>query len=438
MNPLVGYALAYAGGAALQKGLGFLLFLWLAQALSVADYARFGLLYALQSGLATLAGAGIAESVVGLLGSKSPPPQRRNLLDAANGVFVQLAILMTAIVALGYIIALRPSADGMIDLAFVLVGGLLTAFFALQAVLVRLDEQHAAALALGAAAPLAGLTAAFAAFIVQPGVGSFYLGMMGGLGAAVAVLRRLRVGHYGIVTRSPAATSIRGSLGPYLAIGLLTWLGGYGTTYLVEWFFNTTSVARFTFVYTLSSVMQLVATSTNQVWSPRVYRMATTVPVAEQERRNRLFYTLQGTLLGVVGAAMLFLLPPVVEAVGGNLLAYRGLIEELLLLLAGYAVSIPWWHTQNYYYVHGRGRALMQIVVITNLVGLALWLVLMAFAGVMGVYIGFFAQMLIRSIGAWFVARRAWQLHLAWQGPAIALLLMGLAALAANMLFPAT
>lgn len=436
LGSLAGYALAYAGGAALQKGLGFLLFLWLARVLAVEDYARFGLLFALQAGLATMAGAGIAESAIALLRTHAEPCQRQRLLDASNGVFVLLAAASLVVVGIGYLVAIRPGLDGGLELAFVLAGGALTAFFALQAVLVRLGEQHGAALALGVGAPLAGLAVAFAAFMIRPQVVAFYAGMIVGLVIAFGVLQRARLGHYRVAIRSPEAAAIASSLAPYLAIGFVTWLGGYGTTYLVEGFFDTADVAMFTFVYTLSSIMQLVATSINQVWSPRVFRLAHEMPIDELERMNMRFYALQGAVLGFVGAAMLMVAPPLIDLVGGNLSAYRDLGDELALLLAGYAVSIPWWHTQNYFYVHGQGAALMRIVLVTNIAGLAIWIALMASFGVIGVYLGFLVQMLIRSAGAWFIGRRTWGLRLAWHGPLLTLALVALGWLAAGIWFP--
>jgi hypothetical protein len=146
--------------------------------------------------------------------------------------------------------------------------------------------------------------------------------------------------------------------------------------------------------------------------------------VAELERRNLRFFTLQGSILGITGALFLMGLPLITDAIGGNLLAYRGLTTELCILFAGYAVAIPWWHTQNYYLVHNRGAELMKVVVATSLLGLVAWAVAMWVLGVIGVYLGFMLNMLIRSVGALAWGRRYWALRLAWRGPAIALALL--------------
>lgn len=433
------YALAYAGGAALQKGIGFLLFLWLARVLPVEKYAYFGMLFALQSGVAQLAGAGIVESVIGLRRTHVSLAQRLKLLDAANDVFLMMVVpTLIAAVLLYCLLAPAESADNGAELMFVLTGGVLTAFFALQATLARLDEHHLSSLALTIGAPLAGLAVAFIAFLFKASVAIFYTGMAIGLFVALLVLCSLHIGHYGLTLRWAQTANVRAGLGPYLAVTFLSWLGGYGNVYLVKIFFDTTDIAIFTFLYTLSSVMQLVATSTNQVWSPRIFRLAHEIPLEELEQRSRRFYMFQGVILGAVGAVMLLAVPTLLDFLGGNLHTYRDLTSELSLLLAGYVATIPWWHTQNYYMAHGEGRALMNVVLVTSLLGLVALLGLMVLLGPIGIYAGFLAQMSIRSLGSLYWARRQWDLHLAWQGPLIALSLLTMAVCVAHMLSATT
>lgn len=435
MNPIVIYSLAYAGTAALQKGIGFGLFLWLAHSLSVQDYANFGLLFAMQVGTATLAGAGISESVVGLLKGHILPQARFQLFSAANLVFLLLSAVGVIVVATVYAMASWHTWGGVLELVFVVSGGLITAFFTLQATLVRLEERHLASLALSFLAPMTGLCAAFIAFSFGRNVGTFYAGMAGGLLLAFLVFRMAGVGHFSIALQLTETNAIRKTIGPYILIALLAWLGGYGNTYIVKFLFTGTDVARFIFVYTLSSVMHLVATSTNQVWSPRFFRLVHKLPMEEMERQNMHFYTLQGAALGVVGALVLLLLPVVIDALGGNLLAYRSMGFELFLLFSGYAVAIPWWHSQNYYLVHGYGKTLMNVVLTTSAIGLAAWLALMVLQGVIGIYVGFVVQMFIRTLGTLLWARRHWNIHVAWQGSLVALLLFAVGALAADAFF---
>ena len=155
-----------------------------------------------------------------------------------------------------------------------------------------------------------------------------------------------------------------------------------------------------------------------------LFRSVGQQPAAQLEARNQRFYRLQGLALGLCGAAVVLVLPPLLGLAGGNLLQYRSIGPDLSWLFAGYAVAIPWWHAQNYFLVHGQGRQLMSVVIASTVAGVAAWLLMMWAFGVVGVYAGFMVQMLIRSACIWWVARRAWSLRLAWQGPALALVLL--------------
>ncbi|MGI9341897.1 MAG: lipopolysaccharide biosynthesis protein [Gammaproteobacteria bacterium] len=425
MNPLAFYAMAYAGAAATQKGVGFIVIFWLAQALPVEDYAQFGLMFALQSGVAMLAGAGILDSVIGLLQSNATPDARARLFRQANGVLLQLSLLTIVIASMVYLVVVNDRGSVGLGLSAVLCGGALLAYFTHQATLVRLEERHRDSLLFVIAGPLTGFLFAFLAFREFGGVDAFFFGMASGLLASAFVLRVTGVGAYGIHGSIDATAKIRARLLPFLFIALLSWLAGYGNTYIVKLLFQSQDVARFTFLFTVSSIMHLVATSTNQVWSPRFFRLVHDIDRADMEARNARFYVLQGGALGITGAAVLLALPPALQYFGGNLSAYQGLEVELFLLFAGYAVSVPWWHAQNYFLAFGKGSALMRAVFASSIVGLIVWVLLMVVLGDIGIYVGFLVQMCLRSAWVMVLSARRWGIRLAWPGVALALLLMG-------------
>ena len=82
MNKLVYYAGLYTASAGLLKLSGFIIFLWLGRTLSVDDYAQFGLLYSLQTGLMTFGLVGIVEAVIGLLKSHRSADEQKKLFAA--------------------------------------------------------------------------------------------------------------------------------------------------------------------------------------------------------------------------------------------------------------------------------------------------------------------------------------------------------------------
>lgn len=428
-------AVAYGGAAVLQRVIGFAIFMWLAHSLPVADYAVFGLCYALQTGITALAGAGIVESVIGVAKDRGSFDLRARLFGAANRVFAGSIGPALAVVTLVYLLFLRETAVPAYALAFVAASGLLTAFFTLQATLVRLEENHGGSLALSFFSPLGGLLGGALAFLLARNVAAFFVGSTLGLLLAAISLAQQRVGYYRVQSSRADVIAILARIAPFIAVAVLAWLGGYGNTYLVKSLFTPTEVAKFTFVYTLSSVMQLVATSLNQVWSPRFYRRLHDEPQDKVERANIQFFTFQGLALGVAGAVMLVALPGALRLLGGNLVQYEGMTAELLILCCAYAVSVPWWHAQNYFYVGNRGKELMNVTLVGSVAGLLLWIASAWLLGVIGVYVGFLMQMLARTVAAMVVARRHWPVRVPVAGVALGLILMCAGAACAVLIY---
>jgi O-antigen/teichoic acid export membrane protein len=417
---LARFAIAYASAAAFQKGVGFVLFLWVAHTLSVSDYAIFGLLYALQSAVTSFASAGIVESAIGLLKRYPAPAQQVRLFSAANSAFLVLAFGSSVFGLFVGAAFMRGAAGTVVNLSAVVIAGLAAAYVAIQASLVRLNEHHGASLSLGFFVPLSALVGGAIGLSIGRTVTTFYLGSaLASLLALVPFLLR-GVGNHRFLRDRAEVVGLLGVLAPFILIAVLAWLGGYGNTYLVDAFFDPINVASFSLVYSVSAVMQLVATALNQVWSPRFYRMVHDMPIAEVEQRNRRFTTVQGATLGAVGAVVLLAFTPAMDIAGGNLVKYRGLRFELFFLFLAYAVSIPWWHAQNYYYAHNKGRELLRVSLLSSLVGVLLWMAAALALGPLGAYVGFFFQMAARSWFALARARREWTIRIAWEGPVLA------------------
>lgn len=428
VNPFVFFSVAYSASAALQKGLGFLLFMWLANVLSVEDYAKFGLLYALQAGVAGLAVAGIIEVVIGLLKSHESTESRATLFGSANAVFVGLSFTCVTLVALGSGLLMRLADMSLLALSAASIAGVLTAYFTMQSQLIRLEEKHGASLALNFFPSIVGLLGGAIGLLVMGSVSGFFVGFASGLLVSLLPFKLLKIGFYGFVRQPREMLPIIVRIAPFIPIAALGWGSGYGNTYLVQSFFTPLDVARFTFAYSLSSIMQLVATSLNQVWSPRVFKLIHEMPFAEVEMKNRRFYMLQGLVLGVVGAAVLVAAPVAIQLSGGGLEAYNGLTQELFFLFLAYGFSIPWYHAQNYYFVHSKGKELMHVTLASSLVGVLLWLLSMWVLGPIGAYVGVMLLVTTRTLGAFIWARREWSIQILWEGPVITLvMLMGAA-----------
>jgi O-antigen/teichoic acid export membrane protein len=417
MRPLILNAGLYGGSAILLRLAGFVVFLWLAQSLPVAEYAAWGLLYALQTGIATFGLTGIVEAVIALLKEQPSEVARRELFAAANAAFF-LVSLTTVVLATLFFIGTVGGAEASLTSAFLAIGsGVLLACAALQAQIVRLSERHMASLFFNFLVPLAGFVGSAVAFYYARSVTSYFAGLALGAGLALAV---------GMIWMKLASVRFEGlnlqailrRLHPFILVGFIGWLTGYGSNYIVNGFFPADEVARFTFILSLSAIMQLVATSLNQVWNPRFYALIHSQPVLEVEAKNRLFFQMEALVLGVAGAAILLVYPFALPLLGGNAISYAGMRLELLFLLVGYICTVPAWHALNYLLAFDKGGKIRDVHVVTGIAGTVALVLLMWSTGPLGIYIGFLVHMVLRSLGLFLAARRHWRVMLPWQGVA--------------------
>lgn len=416
------HALRYLSASALQKGLGFAVLLWLAVHLSVRDYALVGLLIAVQTGVAAFSGSGVIEVLLGEL--RELPEQRAKCFQAAMEVFVLLVIVSLLFIGLALSFLCRYLGVGALDVFIVALSGILTAFFLIQSQLSRLEEAHRVSTQLGAVPPVLSLLSGLAFILVWGGVPAFFSGVLVGLIVSIFLFRDKYLGLVRFSTISPMARTMTQRSAPFIAIAILSWIMGYGANYIINPMFSDTESARFTFAYTLSSGMQLVATSVNQVWNPRFFRIVHVQPLAEVERASARYFLWLGLILGVAGAALLLALTSlqlVVPALG----KYQNLSLELFFLLLVYTLSLPWYHAQNYYFAHAEGGHLLRLMLYSSLLSAALWFSLILYLGVVGVYVGFPLQMLVRAafVSGW--GARRWSIGIPWQGTVLAVGILG-------------
>lgn len=416
MNKLVLYAGLYTASAALLKLIGFFMLLWLARTLPVDSYANFGLLYAMQTGITTFSLVGILEAVIGLLKEHRSDEQQNRLFAVANSAFY---ITLTASIVLSFLFLVPFTGNSdftIVTSLWVIVSGALLAYALFQAQIVRLEEKHLSSVNFNFTVPFAGLTGSFIAFYLDRTIHSFYLGSAIGLLAVSAVLWSSGFGFYGIAPRLAEIRPILVRILPFIPVAFLGWLGGYGNNYVIHSFFELKEVAKFTFALSLSSIMQLIATALNQVWSPRFYRITHELAFDQVEHKNRRFYRIQGLAMGCIGGMVIALFPFTMKVLGGNLTAYKNIGLELFCLFSAYIVLTPWWHCSNYFLAYDKGSSIMRIVLVSSLIGIIVWLLLMWFLGPIGIYIGFFTQMLLRTLLILHKAKNHWPVKASWDG----------------------
>ncbi len=419
----------YAGSATALKVGGFILSLWLAQSLDVSEYGNYGLLLAIQTGVATFGIVGIYEAVVGLIRHCNGAAQRQKLFSDANDVF-KTTVGVTLLVAVTYLYLMEELKIDAPVILCVLISGAVMSYSLLQSQIMRLEEKHVASLGFSFVVPAVSLLIGGVAFGMTRALSGFFVGSCLGLVLSSLIVVKI---YYQKSYEYPDQDSYRAVLfsriNPYIVIAFLGWLSGYGNNLVISKLFSNIEVARFTFAMSIGAIMQLVASALNQVWSPRFFNIVHVEEIDKVENKNSKFFLIQGALLGVIAMLGIVLVSPFLHFIGGNLVSYAGMQNEFFIMFAGYIVLIPWWHSSNYFLAHDRGVTIMNITLATSLAGIALWLALMWIFGAIGIYLGFFVQMLLRSIGIVFVARRFWALRTNWAAPSIGITLAALGVL---------
>jgi O-antigen/teichoic acid export membrane protein len=409
---LVGYALAYTAGAAGQKALGFLLFVLLAHLLPTAEYAVFGVLFAVQSGIATFAMAGIVEKSISDFKSVGDGSQMIDAFRHANFNWMILAVSTSVVGVLVFITTshLDPSA-----ILVAVIFGSISAFVTLQSQFFRLQEDHWRAIILSNIPQFVSILFGFIAVYEKQKAHYVISWMLFGLFFSFTLIylfnRSFRIG---IKTPENYKTTAI-VLYPFIFIAIFDWIAGYGSLVFVEYKYTQYEVAKFTFAYTLSSIISLMTTALNQVWAPRIYHSLANYD-NPLEKESKLFYLYQGFVVGATGSIIIFIVLMISMSSHQGFLPFKISPWEFFFLALGYAAYIPWYYAQGMFYFHGRGRALLKVSVVSGLLGIGVWFLLATRLGTLGPYAGFFALMFCKSMVGVIAARYLFGTRIFWEG----------------------
>ena len=274
LRELIALSGLYGGAAAALRVVGAGVFLWLARSLSVDDYAGFGLLYALQQALATFALAGIVEAVIGQLRNERRDVNLSRLFATASSAFLSMSLVSVFVAIFAWLAWFRGSSSSPLVIVSAIAGGIALAWSSLRSQLTRLREDHVASLSFNIFPSLLGLLCAVLAFAWRPTVGAYFAGFATGALLSLAYLELRSGGALRFSSRPSEIRIVLVGAAPFVAVSFLGWLSGYGNNYVLAFLFERSEIAKFTFLLTISSVMQLVASALNQVWSPRFYKLA--------------------------------------------------------------------------------------------------------------------------------------------------------------------
>lgn len=412
---LILYAFLYGGSAAFLKLVGFGTFLYFAKILTTPEYAEFGLMYSLQTAIVTFSMAGIVEYVIAHMHINTSDLHRQNLFKVANSLlFIFTAIIIISVICYFVFFNKNITPDSSLLLVAVVFNGICLTYSMFKAQLVRLTENHSTSLLYNFVIPFIGMISGLGTFLVYFSVISFFIGSLFGLLLPILIIQFRQRLEFSLDWKNIKRALI--SCTPFIGMAFFNWLSGYGNNQLIDIFFEEKEVAIFTFLYSVSAVMQLVATALNQVWAPKFYRITHTNDFAEVELGNKRFFKFMSLVLGSVGAILILSLPMLSQFIGGNAVEYGNNQFLLMFLLAGYVILAPWWHCQNYFLAYNKGGELFNLTIVSTIIGISISLGLMAFIGAVGVYVGFFAVMVFRVLFIIFKSKRYWRLNISWGG----------------------
>ena len=360
--------------------------------------------------------------------------KRREIFASTNSVFLMFCgtiLILAAFGALPLSDFIRSSTGAV---AGAVVAGILLALAMLQSHMLRLDERHGSAVLLGFLPPLLGWIGGVSALIAVDSIQGFFIGMAAGVAGGVLCLALIGMVESGVSVHKARVARVLRIVPPFFVVVLLLWVNGYGNTFFVEAIFVSSEVARFAFAYTIASILQLVATSMNQVWAPRFMTQVRTVGEEQIAHSSRIFFAAEGAVLGLAGAVILVLYPLLIPWAGDSLEAYDNLSLPLYFLFVAYVCAIPWYHVQNYYYVYKKGTRLLRLTLLSSVIGTVLWIAAMLVLGTPGIYAGFAILMTVKSIAAVRFGREIWRFPVVWEGAAAGIVLLTVGWLAGRLL----
>lgn len=407
-NKHVKWAGVYTSTAVLLKGIVFCQTIWVAHRLSVSDFGSWGLLYALQTGVATFAGVGIYEGITSLLATKKMDR------DQCYSFVLKPFLLSAVIVVTVSFVGARFLGIFKFDFFYLMctiLSGVLLSFSLLASQVTRLNDNNRDALLLSFLMPCAsalGSSIAFLWFATSEAffVGSF-LGLLCGFIAINLLNVRIFFGSKQFLQNKDFCWQLVKRTPPFFVVAIFGWLSGYGNTFIISDFFNQSDVARYTFAMSVAAMLQLVASAINQVWTPRFLQLYITISFEDVARKSKQIALLQGLVLGGVAMLSLLILPGIFSFFGGSLAQYSEMKTEFFYLFSGYIFLIQWWRCQNFILAKDHGVKYMNLTLATGFSGIITWILFMANFGAIGIYLGFMVQMLFRSIGISFVCYKS-------------------------------
>ena len=407
MNKTFFFSSIIAVSSGLLKLITFLLLFWLARDLSVDEYAEFGLFYSMQLGIVAFSISGIIESATGFLKSNSTNSIEKLFFNSKIVFLLYFSIIFLVLSTYYYLFL-----DTGIVFFAVIYCSLILSYCSLQFQLLRINEKHIKSIIFSFFIPLVGFIGALILYSNSRNYEFYFYGASIGLTISIIISMIFQKINFNVEIK--LAKKIIFKSAPFILVAFVGWTSGYGNSFIINFFLESESVAKYTFLLTLGSSVLIIATSLNQVWAPRVYKLISNTDFIKVEKESSLFYGKMSLIIAVVSSFIIIVYPYVLDLIGGNLISFKDFRLELMLIFLSYLTLTSWWNSYNYFLYYGKGKQVFEIITVTSSIGLFIWVLLIYVLKDIGVYIGFLIQMILRSLVINFYSKKLYNVNYNW------------------------
>jgi O-antigen/teichoic acid export membrane protein len=425
MKKLFYYSSIYTVASVITKVISFFVILLMGKYLSVKDFAIFGLLYSMHQGIVSFAKAGLNESVIGFFKDLKSLNKKKELFSNALLTIAPSSSIIILLLIIFYITSFSKNNPDVTFsyFLFAVFSGIFLSFSIFQSQIYRLKENHFASIIFLFLPQLLLFLSGGIALYASQNINYFFLGSFSSIGAFLLTSRFLHKKNnlpfkIGVYTNRILLNSI-----PYYLVSILGWLGGFGNNFIINMFFGSLEIGAYTFLFSIGGTLQLVANSINQVWAPRFYNSFNVESQSKLESKNNFIFGLLALVLGITISFIIIIYPFLIELIGGNLLLYVNMKQELYLIAITYVIYTPIYHYSLYYYVYSKGKEFMLATALSYIIGLICMIVLIKYFGEIGIYYGVCSFMLSNLIILSIHANKEWSLNINWISILISILI---------------
>lgn len=406
----------YTALSILVKIISFISILWIGKVFTPIEYANFAILFSIHQGIATFGGAGVKESIVGFFKDLKSKHERNYLFS--NALLSTIPSFLSSLIffLLFYFFYIKSKNPDLILLCllFTIASGALSSFLAFKSHMNRLREDHFGSIIYLFTPQFLIFLGGIIFTLLFNNSQYFFAGsalflIIFSILAFLAIRNNKLPLLYGSFTKKIILYSF-----PYYLIAFTGWIKGYGNNFIINIYLDSFEIAAYSFLFTISGILLMIADSLNTVWAPRFYNTFSKDRVQNLERKNNFFYGVLAVMLGLVISFILVTYKFILQMIGGNLLLYSEMHFELYIILLSYVIYSPIWHYRIHYYVNSLGNILMKITIASSILGVLNMILFIKYFGSIGIYYGFLSSTIINLLFTSIISHDKWTLSINW------------------------